>query len=373
MHILITGCGGFIGSHLLERLLQRADVTVSGWDHQQAKIEHLLGHQRLNLRGADLYACGNDAHLREDVAAADAVINLAAICNPSQYNTRPLGVIRSNFTDMLRLADLCAEHGKWLIHVSTSEVYGRTLASYTGDAAYEDPALYELREDSTPFTLGPVQNQRWTYACAKQLMERYVYAHHYEHGMPFSIIRPLNFFGPRMDFIPGFEGEGIPRVLACFLSALLRNEPLQLVDGGHARRVITGIDDAVDAFMLLLDKPEAGKGQIFNIGNPANETTIRGLADTMRRLFAEAVGDPAYRDHPMHTVPGETFYGPGYEDSDRRLPNIDKARDLLGWEPVVPLESVLRETIAYYVEKYWHVASRKPRTSAAPSSATGTA
>ncbi len=353
MRILVTGCGGFIGSHLLDALLKRESTSVVGWDYDHSRIGHLLGHERLVLRGADLYAGDSEAQLRDDVRYCDAVINLAAICNPSQYNTRPLGVIRSNFIDAMRTVDLCAEQGRWLIHVSTSEVYGRTLASYTGDTEYSDPLLYELDEDRTPFTLGPVQNQRWSYACAKQLMERYVYAHRFEHGMPFTIIRPLNFFGPRMDFLPGIEGEGIPRVLACFLSALLRDEPLQLVDGGQARRVVTGIDDAIDAFLRILDRREVAEGEIFNIGNPANETTIRELAERMRRIFAEVVGDARYLDHPLHNVAGADFYGPGYEDSDRRLPRIEKARSLLGWEPVVPLDAVLRQTIVHYVHKYW--------------------
>lgn len=352
MNLLITGCGGFIGSHLLERLLPDARHSIVGWDHDTTRIEHLLGHERLTYRGRDLFAVDSDAILEADVAAADVVIHLAAICNPSQYNTRPLGVIRSNFLDAMQVVDLCTTHNTWLIHVSTSEVYGRTLSSYVGDDDYRNPALFEMHEDTTPLVLGPVHNQRWSYACAKQLSERYIYGCHFEHGLPFSVIRPFNFFGPKMDFLPGIEGDGIPRVLACFLSALLRGRPLQLVDGGKARRVVTGIDDAVDAFLLLLEQRESGVGQVFNIGNPANEITMIELADRMRRVFADVVGDAGYRDHPMEIVTGGDFYGPGYEDSDRRQPNIEKARRRLGWEPRIPLDTVLRQTVEFYVDKY---------------------
>src|SRR3546814_9533254 len=171
------------------------------------------------------------------------VINLAAICNPAEYNTNPIAVIRSNFIDCYGLVDLCSRTGTWLMHFSTSETYGRTLASYLSGGQYDDPALYELDEATTPLIMGPIPNQRWTYAFAKQLMERYNYAHHKEQGMPFTTGRPLNFFGPRMDYIPGRDGEGVPRVLANFMAAPLDGQPMRLVDAGKARRTIVSIHD----------------------------------------------------------------------------------------------------------------------------------
>src|SRR5262249_39117947 len=159
-------------------------------------------------------------------------INLAAICNPAAYNTEPLAVIRANFIDVYQLVDLCADCGTWLINFSTSEVYGRTIASYLPGSPYDDPDLYEFSENESALVMGPVTNQRWSYACAKQLLERFIYASHRERGLPFTIVRPLNFFGPRMDYLPGRDGDGIPRVLACFMSALINGRPLQLVDGG---------------------------------------------------------------------------------------------------------------------------------------------
>lgn len=155
-----------------------------------------------------------------------------------------------------------------------------------------------------------------------------------------------------MDFIPGRDGEGIPRVLACFVTALLDGQPMQLVDGGSARRTITYIDDAIDALMLILDQPERSQNQIFNIGNRDAEVTISELAHLMRELAAETTGRDEFLHHPLEHVSSETFYGLGYEDCDRRVPDIGKAKTLLGWEPKTGLRETLRPTIKHYFETY---------------------
>src|SRR5207247_8369451 len=111
----------------------------------------------------------------------------------------PLNVIRSNFTDACAVVELCARERTWLLHFSTCEVYGRTLASHTSPGRYSDPSLFELDEDSTPLLMGPVHNQRWTYAAAKQLLERLIFAFSKEQSLSFTIVRPFHFFGPRMD------------------------------------------------------------------------------------------------------------------------------------------------------------------------------
>jgi UDP-apiose/xylose synthase len=349
--LVVVGCGGFIGSHLLDRLLGIPEIHIDGWDPSTSKISHHVDDPRLQLRCSTMKDPGALEDLARAIRSADAVINLAAICNPSEYNTNPIEVMRTNFLDCYRLVELCAEHGKWLLHFSTSEVYGRTIASYLADD-YSDPGLYELEEDWTPLVMGPIRNQRWTYACAKQLLERWVYAHHREFGMPFTIVRPLNFFGPRMDYLPGRDGEGVPRVLACFMTALLDGKPMQLVDGGTARRTIVSIHDAIRAILAMLEKPDAARNQVFNIGNRRNEVTMAELADLMRRIYARVTGDPVHQHHPIVSVPGEVFYGEGYEDCDRRMPKLDKARKLLGWAPEIPLEEALFETIQYYHARY---------------------
>src|SRR6185295_9245290 len=149
-------------------------------------------------------------------------------------------------------------------------------------------------EESSPYLLGPLGDQRWSYACAKQLLERYIYALHKEQGLAFTLIRPFNFLGPRMDFLPGRDGEGLPRVLACFTAALLDRKPLPLVDGGNSLRTFLAVEEAVEALRLMLAKPEQAKNQVFNLGNPRNEISIRGLAEMMRQTAASLSGDASY-------------------------------------------------------------------------------
>lgn len=349
---VIVGCGGFIGSHLLDRLLQDDSIYIDGWDPHTEKIASHLLNPNLDIRQTTLESNKDLSEFRKIVKQADAVINLAAICNPSKYNTKPLNVINANFIEPLQIVNICAEEKTWLIHFSTSETYGRTISSYLPHINYANPDLYELDEDKTPLIMGPIKNQRWSYATAKQLMERYIYAQHYEYGLPYTIIRPLNFFGPRMDFIPGRDGDGVPRVLACFMTALLDDKPMQLVNGGLARRTIVSIHDAVEAIRLMLNKPDKAVNQIFNIGNRNNEITIVQLGEMMREIYATIADDSSYRTHPMEQISSQEFYGEGYEDCDRRMPKIDKAKKLLGWEPTRTLKDILEETVAYYYTHY---------------------
>lgn len=352
MKIVMLGCGGFIGSHLLDRLLPTGRHEIYGWDPCYRKIEQYLDHPDFVLTKHTTTSEKHFGLLKEQIASCDIVINLAAICNPAEYNTRPLAVIQSNLFDVYPIVEACAEHKKWLMSFSTSEVYGRTLASYMPGNTYSESSLYELAEDETPLIMGPVRNQRWTYACAKQMVERLIFAHHDEHGLPFTIIRPLNFFGPRMDYIPGRDGDGIPRVLACFMTALMDNTPLKLVDGGKAMRTILSIHEAVEALELMLQKPDKAQNQIFNLGNRNNEVTMEELAKLMRKVYADITGDPSYLDHAIEVVASESFYGKGYEDCDRRMPDISKAQTLLGWNPKRGLEEILHETMKYYHDEY---------------------
>lgn len=342
MRIALIGCGGFIGSHLLDALLPCPEFSVVGFDTQDDKIARHLHHPRFVFHRGDAYT---HASLEAEIAAADAVIGLAAMCNPSQYNVRGIDVIESNFVLPRRIADLCARFGKWLIQFSTSEVYGQTLAHRAGLTS-PDARHYVLHEDTSPLLMGPTHEQRWSYACAKQLLERYVLALHRERGLPYTLIRPFNFLGTRMDYLPGHDGEGTPRVLACFTGALIDKGPLTLVDGGHAKRTFLAIEEAVGALLGMLRQPVRAQNRIFNLGNPNNEATIRELAETMRRIASEITGDASYLELPLIDVPALEFYGEGYADSDRRMPDITKAHQNLGFEPKVTLSEMLRAILS---------------------------
>jgi UDP-apiose/xylose synthase len=136
------------------------------------------------------------------------------------------------------------------------------------------------------------------------------------------------------------------------MAALINRRPMYLVDGGRARRTIMSIEDAMDVIMKVIELPEASKNEIFNIGNPANEVTIRELAELMRQLYASITGDNSYLSHPIEDISSEDFYGRGYEDCDRRMPNIQRASEKLGWKPTKSLEETLLETMLTYHESY---------------------
>jgi UDP-apiose/xylose synthase len=347
----MLGCGGFIGSHLLERILAATKYHVEGVDVSSRKIAHLLGHERLDFHTLNVH--DQDA-IRPLIEKSDIVISLAALCNPWLYTHTPIDVIESNFVKMYPFVQVCSEYGCRLIHFSTCEVYGRTLNGSIGGgrkrADGHDTDL--LDETATPLLLGPVGAQRWCYASAKQLLERAIYAYGFERGLDYTIVRPFNFIGPRMDFIPGIDGEGVPRVLACFMDALLHDTPLRLVDGGTNRRCFTAIDDAVDAVMLLLDRGEASRRRIFNIGNPANETTIADLATRMIALYRELRPESAQGKFRVETVTSHDFYGEGYEDSDRRVPDISAIGACLGWKPRIGLDDALRSAMEGFIRRY---------------------
>lgn len=345
--LCILGCGGFIGSHLCERILADTDWRIAGVDRNPAKISSFLSHPRFTYANVDIdSADGVDEYLR----TSDVVVSLVALCNPSLYNTVPLQVIDSNFSRPLKIVERCSTLRKRLVHFSTCEVYGTTVSFRAGMPFNSSTDVF--REQTTPLVLGPVTAQRWTYACAKQLLERAIFAHGVQNGLDYTIVRPFNFIGPRMDFLPGVDGDGVPRVLACFVDALLSQKPLKLVDGGRNRRTFTDIRDAVDAVMAILARPEECRRRIFNIGNPANETTIAGLAKTMIALYRDLRPELADFPYCTQTVTSMEFYGAGYEDSDRRVPDISVAREALGWKPSVSLKDSLRSAMEFYIKEY---------------------
>ena len=152
--ILAIGCGGYVGSHLLDALLGRAAIEVEGWDPDASKIESHLHRPNFDFKHHGTDSAGSLALLDAAVKRADIVVNLAALCNPSEYNTRPLTTIRSNFVDCLPIVDACARYGRWLVHFSTSEVYGRTLASYVADERYEELDSLRTARGDDPYGHG---------------------------------------------------------------------------------------------------------------------------------------------------------------------------------------------------------------------------
>ena len=332
--VALVGCGGFIGSHLLRAIFERTSWRVFGVDLDSYRIQEYLANPRFEFLSADLA----DPEVVARIAQFPIVVNLAAICTPGRYMAEAAEVIRSNYDHPRALADACAKSGSWLIHFSTSEIYGKTAA--------DSGALFE---DESEIVLGPVAASRWSYATAKLLTERYLAG---LAGLNWTVVRPFNFVGPFMDFMPGVDGEGIPRVLANFSTALVRGETLKLVNGGVAKRCFTSVHDAVDFMFSVFAAGERALSQAFNVGNAANEVSIAELAQLMRSVYAEVKGVPESDVPGVETVSGEDYYGKGYDDSLRRLPSVEKAERLLSFKAKISLKDALEESLTWFANHY---------------------
>jgi UDP-apiose/xylose synthase len=168
--------------------------------------------------------------------------------------------------------------------------------------------------------------------------------------LKFTVVRPFNVIGPRMDFIPGIDGEGIPRVLASFMHALLAGTDLMLVDGGRQRRSFVDVGEFVDGLARIVDRRAACQGQILNLGGDVNDVSIRQLARAVSAAFRALRPDaPAPR---CRSISAARFYGPGYDDSIVRVPSVAKAERLLDWRPRVRLHEMLPGIVADYLARY---------------------
>ncbi len=338
MKILILGAGGFIGSHMAEHLISRGEHDVVGVDITREKLAGIEGE---NFVFHEMDVRQDDEPVRSLIGDTDLVVDLVAYANPSLYNTTPLEVFDLNFYQNMKVLRMCLSNpGVRLVQYSSAEVYGKLTE---GERYYED-------ESDSVF--GPVEKQRWIYATSKVLLERVIHGHGTAGNIEYTIIRPFNFCGSRIDYLVPANSQGGPRVFAHFMSALLTGGRMQLVDGGDAHRSFLHIRDANHAFQAILDNLDATRNQIYNVGNPDNNITIRDLANVMSELYEELTGEPPQSE--IVDVSGEEFYGEGYEDSDRLVPDITKIRSL-GWEPEFNLRDTLRETMQYYLKQWTEV------------------
>jgi UDP-apiose/xylose synthase len=337
--IAVLGAGGFIGSHLVPALLARFDCSVEAIDTDLSKLG--THHPRLQRRLSRIQEPG----LIDDVARrCDLIVSLTALCTPALYNTDPLAVIDASYNDLVPVVQSAARERARLIHLSTCEVYGRRALDLEGRA------MERMSEHETALFLGPVDRERWTYACAKQLLERVIWAYGSRGELDFTIVRPFNVVGARMDFLPGIDGTGVPRVLASFMNALLRDQPLELVDGGRQRRSFIAVEEFVEGVVRIAARPEVANGRIFNLGNARNDVSIRTLAEELASAYRARV--PGARFAGFREVSAEAFYGPGYDDTSERIPELSQAEALLDFRPSVTLSEMLPGIIDDYVRRY---------------------
>jgi UDP-apiose/xylose synthase len=339
MNLVLLGGGGFIGSHILEHLLRSTRAQFAVFDKDLKKLHEVRNlipefDSRVQLVEGNL--AGSFGTVTDLIRWSDVTVDLIAYANPSMYVTNPLDVVKLNFFDNLEVVKACSAMAKHLIQFSSCEVYGVS-------AGRTEP----FSEDKSALIMGPVGEHRWIYASAKQLLERLLHAYGLEDRLSYTIIRPFNFIGPRIDYLPVSGTLGGPRVFSHFMAALMQGGPMRLVNGGHAQRSYTYIQDAVEAFELVLKHIESVcYNQIVNIGSPANETTIRGLASLMQDLWFTLTGRAS--KSALEDISGERFYGKGYADCDRRIPDIGKLT-ALGWSPRYSLRETVKETMRYYI------------------------
>ena len=332
--ILILGVNGFIGHHLSKRVLAETDWDVYGMDMQSDRIEDLLGDRRFHFFEGDITI--NKEWIEYHIRKCDTVLPLVAIATPATYVKEPLRVFELDFEANLPIVRACVSHRKRLVFPSTSEVYGMS-----GDREF-DP-------ETSPLVYGPISKQRWIYACAKQLMDRVIWAYGDKVGLDFTLFRPFNWIGAGLDSLDTAK-EGSSRVVTQFLGHIARGEPIQLVDGGQQKRAFTYIDDGIEALMAIIANPGGiASRKIYNIGNPRNNFSVRALAEMMVELALEY---PEYRASArkvrIKRTTAERYYGRGYQDMQNRVPKITTTQRDLGWKPRVGMRDALKRIFEAY-------------------------
>ena len=308
-HIVITGGAGFIGSALAERLCAHNKVTLFDNLHRNALAgTELLEKPNVELVRGDVM---DSAALTPVVRDADIVIHMASIAGVDTVMKNPTLTMRVSLIGTINALQAAFDGGRCqrFIDFSTSEVFGKYA--------------YKVAEgDAT--SLGAVGEARWTYAVSKLATEHLALSYHKQFGLPTVSIRPFNIFGPRQ------VGEG---AVHHFIHRAIRNEPLTIHGDGSQIRSWCYIDDIIDGVMATLTSEKA-LGQAFNVGNPRSTLTIYHLAKLIVQL--------AESSSPVEFQPMDRT------DVELRIPNIDKAKALLGYQPKVNLEEALGRTIAWY-------------------------
>ncbi len=333
-NILILGVNGFIGHHLTKRIIETTDWQVYGMDMNTDRVSDWLAHSRFHFFEGDITI--NKEWIEYHVRKCDVIIPLVAIATPASYVKDPLRVFEVDFEANLPIVRQCVKHKKRILFPSTSEVYGMCRDS-------------EFDPEGSEMVYGPISKPRWIYACSKQLMDRVIHAYGMSDGLDYTLFRPFNWIGAGLDSIETAK-EGSSRVVTQFLGHIVRGEPIQLVDGGSQKRTFTYVDDGVAALMRIIENPEGrATRQIYNIGNPVNNLSIRELAEMMLALAAEY---PEYRDNAkkvaLINTTSEAYYGSGYQDVQNRVPKIENTMADLDWKPTVSMIDALRHIFGAY-------------------------
>lgn len=319
MRVLVTGGAGYIGSHLVDLLLaSNHEVTVIDnlSTGKIANLTHCIEDIRF-INGSIL----DQPLIEREVERCQLVFHLAAAVGVRHIVDRPLESLLTNSRGTENVLEACFKYWRKVLVASTSEVYGKT-------------AKVPMSEDDDR-VLGSTKVHRWGYSTAKALDEHLAFAYA-AHGLPVSVVRYFNSYGPRID------PRGYGSVVASFIGSALSGQPINVHGDGSQTRCFTYVDDTARGTFLAGFREEA-EGTVVNLGNPV-ETSIRELAEEICTLVGSSSS--------LNFIPYEQYYGKGFEDTKRRVPDASRAKALLDWEPTVDLATGLARTLEWWKQTY---------------------
>jgi UDP-glucose 4-epimerase len=314
MKYLVTGGAGFIGSHLVEKLISRGDQVVVFDNLSTGSASNLSG-----TKGKIKFEQGNildRAVIDKLVSESDYVVHLAAALGVFNIVNKPLESLKTNLQGTEVVLEACDKYRKPALIASTSEIYGKN-----------DKVPLNEEDDRI---IGHPLKSRWSYSEAKAVDESLAYFYYLEKKLPIRIVRFFNTVGPRQ---VGHYGMVVPR----FISAALENEPLSVYGSGDQIRCFCHVDDAVRALLLVMDSDKA-VGEVFNVGNN-QQITIMELAKKVIELTGSS--------STIEKIAYENAYPEGFEDMQRRVPDISKIKQVLGWTPEINLEQIVKDIAAF--------------------------
>ena len=314
MRYLVTGGAGFIGSYLVEKLIARGDQVVVLDNLSAGSANNLSGiKEKIKFEQGNIL---DKAVIDKLVSESDYVVHLAAALGVFNIVNKPLESLKTNLQGSEVVLEACDKYRKPALIASTSEIYGKN-----------DKVPLNEEDDRI---IGHPLKSRWSYSEAKAVDESLAYFYYLETKLPIRIVRFFNTVGPRQ---VGHYGMVVPR----FVSAALRNEPLSVYGSGDQIRCFCHVDDAVRALLLVMDSDKA-VGEVFNVGNN-QQITIMELAKKVIELTGSS--------STIEKIAYEKAYPQGFEDMQRRVPDISKIKQVLGWTPEINLDQIIKDIAAF--------------------------